>query len=139
MLFCLAVIGVIPPESAGEVMFGLKLGMVDLVINTLMTLPYSRLMEKEADLLGLETLVLACVPPAASVSLWSAFAEGKHAGGRRVPEFLSTHPASEKRAKYLQDELPKKQAAYDARCGAAADFKAKASSIFAFSNFSDVK
>lgn len=57
VLFALALIGVIPPESAGEVLFGLKIGLVDLLVHTLLNMPYSRLMEKEADLIGLDNMV----------------------------------------------------------------------------------
>jgi Zn-dependent protease with chaperone function len=39
-----------------------------------LSLPYSRLHEEEADLIGLDTLVQACVNPSAAVRVWEAMA-----------------------------------------------------------------
>ena len=104
-------------------MFGLKIGITDLLLHALMTLPYSRLMEKEADMIGMDTMVDACIPPAACVALWSRMASAKKSEGK-LAVMLSTHPTSEKRAQYMEEALPAKQATYESRCGDATAFRA---------------
>ena len=47
---------------------------LDLGSRLLLTLPYSRLHEEEADLIGLATLVGACVHPARAVETWERLA-----------------------------------------------------------------
>ncbi|CAF0792979.1 unnamed protein product [Rotaria sp. Silwood1] len=67
-------------------------------------LPYSRLLEEEADEIGLMLAAKACFDVRESVSFWKAvhIAEANH----EVPEFISTHPASARRAETLNEKLP---------------------------------
>lgn len=70
-------------------------------------LPYSRKHEYEADYLGMTYLAKAGYDPAESPRFWERFAK---LGGERPPEFLSTHPADEKRAAEMRAKLPELQA-----------------------------
>lgn len=66
-------------------------------------LPFSRQMESEADLYGLELAARAGYDPRAAVTLWQKMAAQEQGGG---PGFLSTHPASADRMMALQAALP---------------------------------
>ena len=66
-------------------------------------LPYSRTHEKEADRLGLIFMAMAGYDPEAAVGFWQRMAEAKD--GPDVPEFLSTHPASESRIENIKNYL----------------------------------
>jgi len=57
-------------------------------------LPFSRIHESEADMLGLQLMAKAGFDPRESVSLWQNM---ERAGGDQTPEFLSTHPSHETR------------------------------------------
>lgn len=61
-------------------------------------LPFSRAQEAEADLVGLELMAKAGFDPRESVKLWQNM---QAQGGERPPEFLSTHPSSERRINEL--------------------------------------
>ncbi|MFM1873524.1 MAG: hypothetical protein RL398_2946 [Planctomycetota bacterium] len=66
-------------------------------------LPYSRDHESEADELGLRYAIRAGYDPNEAPKLWERMA----ALGGSTPEFLSTHPSSEKRAAALQAMIPR--------------------------------
>ncbi len=66
-------------------------------------LPFSREHESEADYLGLTYMAKAGYDPAEAAKFWDRFAVLGGGG----PEFLSTHPASDKRAEELREQLPK--------------------------------
>ncbi|KAF5343664.1 hypothetical protein D9758_014700 [Tetrapyrgos nigripes] len=73
----------------------------------------SRVMETEADLIGLRLMSKACYEPDASPGMFSRLGRLESQGGgagARVPEFLRTHPTSETRVKVLESHLPE---AYD--------------------------
>lgn len=74
------------------------------------TLPFSRLHETEADELGLIFMAIAGYDPAAAAPFWGRMSAK---GGGNTPEFLSTHPSSERRAKNLRENLPKAQKYYE--------------------------
>ena len=65
-------------------------------------LPYSRVQESEADILGLDLMAKAGFDPRESVKLW--FNMGK-AGGGQPPEFLSTHPSDRTRISGLNAHM----------------------------------
>jgi len=62
-------------------------------------LPYSRKQESEADHIGLTLMAKAGYDPAAAPSFWTRF--GSLAKGQQMPEFMSTHPADQRRANDL--------------------------------------
>jgi len=68
-------------------------------------LPYSRLHEKEADHLGLVFMAMAGYDPREAVNFWQRMAE-KKGSGASPPEFLSTHPADQKRIAALRSFMP---------------------------------
>jgi len=66
-------------------------------------LPYSRKHESEADRIGLILMARAGYDPNTAIPFWQRMNEQ---GGPRPPEFLSTHPAPEKRVNEIRDHLP---------------------------------
>ncbi|HYF48712.1 MAG TPA: M48 family metallopeptidase [Planctomycetota bacterium] len=73
-------------------------------------LPYSRSHESEADYLGLTYMSKAGYDPNEAPKFWERFSALKS----NVPNFLSTHPASEDRARDLKAKLPEGQKLYEA-------------------------
>lgn len=67
-------------------------------------LPYSRTHESEADHIGLILMARAGYDPVAAPSFWQRMS--KIGGGKRPPQFLSTHPSPKKRVKRLQKLIP---------------------------------
>lgn len=70
-------------------------------------LPYSRLQESEADRIGLTLMAMAGYDPREAISFWKRM---NQKAGSRPPEFLSTHPAPEKRIenikRYISEAVP---------------------------------
>jgi predicted Zn-dependent protease len=87
----------------------LFLGALGLGASLGVALPFSRDNESEADEYGLYLMAIAGYNPEASVPFW----ENMDRIGKSGPEFLSTHPASDTRAKNLRKLIPdaKKRAA----------------------------
>ena len=67
-------------------------------------LPYSRVQESEADRLGLIFMAMAGYDPREAVDFWKRMASAKK--GASVPEFLSSHPADNKRIENIGQLLP---------------------------------
>jgi predicted Zn-dependent protease len=67
-------------------------------------LPFSRVQESEADHLGLVFMAMAGYDPQSAVAFWERMAAAKQ--GAAPPEFLSTHPADEKRIRKIKELLP---------------------------------
>jgi len=76
-------------------------------------LPFSRLHESEADEMGLIFTALAGYDPGQAVPFWQRMAK---LGGKRPPEFLSTHPDPAKRSQKLAEQV-KYARAYAKRYG----------------------
>ena len=74
-------------------------------------LPNSRLMEAEADRIGVEIAARAGYDPNAAVSLWTKMSRTKNSG---VPQFLSTHPSDSSRINALSNLVPKMMPYYRA-------------------------
>jgi predicted Zn-dependent protease len=66
-------------------------------------LPYSRQHESEADRIGLILMARAGYDPRMAIPFWQRM---NQEGGARPPEFLSTHPAPERRIKDIRNHLP---------------------------------
>jgi predicted Zn-dependent protease len=71
-------------------------------------LPFNRAQEAEADLIGLDLLSRAGFEPRESITLWRRMAAGDRA---TPPEFLSTHPSSERRI----SEISARMGSYEAK------------------------
>lgn len=73
-------------------------------------LPYSRLHEHEADVLGMMYMAQAGYPPEQSVHVWDRMAAlGEH----RAREFLSTHPTATNRQGVLHEWLPRARKVFE--------------------------
>ena len=74
--------------------------LYSLGVNIGFLLPYSRKQEKEADIVGVLIMMRAGYNPEGAVKLWRRMlARFK---GKEPPEFLSDHPATEKRLEYIR-------------------------------------
>jgi len=80
-----------------------------MAANVAIGLPNSRTAESEADRIGIEIAAKAGYNPNAAVTLWKKM--GSNSGGSNF-DFLSTHPAAEKRMKTLASLVPKKMPYY---------------------------
>ena len=83
---------------------------VELAAVVAITLPNSREAETEADRIGIELAARAGYDPKAAVSLWDKMSKL----GGSPPEFLSTHPAPERRKETLQELAAKLEPVYEA-------------------------
>ncbi|CAF3637418.1 unnamed protein product [Rotaria sordida] len=85
-----------------------KIFVVNYIFENFITftsrLPYSRLLEEEADEVGLMLAAKACFDVREAVALWRVVHEAEM--NAALPEFISTHPASAKRAETLNEKLP---------------------------------
>lgn len=78
----------------------LLMGALGLGAQLGVMLPFSRVHETEADLLGQQLMAEAGFDPAAAVRLWQGMIAA--GGGGRVPQLLSTHPGPQNRIAALQ-------------------------------------
>jgi predicted Zn-dependent protease len=67
-------------------------------------LPFSRTQESEADHLGLIFMAMAGYDPHTAIDFWQRMMAGNNGGA--PPEFLSDHPADQKRIENLKTLLP---------------------------------
>jgi predicted Zn-dependent protease len=74
-------------------------------------LPNSRSQESEADRIGIELAAKAGYDPHAAVTLWQKMTQAT--GGAGKSDFLSTHPASEKRMEALAQLIPQMMPYYE--------------------------
>ncbi|CEP60744.1 metalloendopeptidase LALA0_S01e17964g [Lachancea lanzarotensis] len=97
-----------------------------LILDSFLKMPASRQMETEADHIGLMVMSRACFKTEEAVQLWERMAqfEQKMKGaGRFAPEFLSTHPASDRRIENMKSWMPQAQELRaQSNCGATGGF-----------------
>lgn len=73
-------------------------------------LPYSRRQESEADHIGLNLMAKSGYDPTVAPSFWTRFGSLKQ--GEQQPEFLSTHPADQRRASDLMNLMDEANSIY---------------------------
>ncbi len=73
-------------------------------------LPFSRMHESEADVIGMMYMAEAGYPPAESIKVWDRMEEVAGASG--LPAFLSTHPKSDARQENQREWLPRARKRY---------------------------
>lgn len=76
-----------------------------------LTLPFSRTMETESDIMGMELMARAGYNPEGAISIWRKMSA--LSGGQAPPEFTSTHPSDKTRIANLEKELPKVMPLYE--------------------------
>jgi len=86
-------------------------GLVNIVADVTIGLPYSREFEVEADRVGVELAARAGYDPRAAVTLWQKMGQ---AGGGAPPQFLSTHPSPQNRASDLTNYAARVMPLYEA-------------------------
>lgn len=75
-------------------------------------LPFSRVHESEADLIGLELMAKAGFKPEESVKLWQNMAK---TGSGGTPQILSSHPVPANRIKALEQNMANASTLYQSR------------------------
>lgn len=99
----LALVGALAGLSQGQ------MDMANLAGQYALTLPFSRGMESEADVMGLELMARAGYNPAAAPNVWRKMAKLGEGG----PEFLSTHPSGSTRIAELSARIPQVMPLYE--------------------------
>lgn len=90
--------------ASGHAYAGLHAAVADLGSQLFYKLPYSRVMESEADVIGLELMARAGYDPRDASNVWKKMQLAGASGGI---EFLATHPNSETRIAALDSAVPK--------------------------------
>ena len=94
------------PTKKQLLMAGLGLGAQFGVL-----LPFSRIQESEADLIGLKLMSQAGFDPNESVQLWKNMQAAS--GGKAPSEWMSTHPSDERRISALEAHLSENLPLYE--------------------------
>jgi len=95
-----------PQTALGQTAFGL-LG-VGAEYGILM--PYSRVQESEADMIGVDLMARAGFDPRQSIGLWQKMEQASQ--GQQPIEFMSTHPAHATRIQNLEQHMPQAMGLY---------------------------
>lgn len=73
-----------------------------------LNLPWGREQESESDRIGLIYMARAGYDPMAAITFWQRMDEAS--GGKRPPEYLSTHPSGQTRVRQIRGWLPEARA-----------------------------
>lgn len=88
-----------------------QMEMAGIAKQLALDMPFSRRMESEADVYGLELAARAGYNPAAALTLWDKMAA---AGAGQGPSYLSTHPSAADRKTRISSLLPQVMPLYQA-------------------------
>lgn len=88
----------------------LLMGLLGVGVQVGILLPYSRVQESEADLVGLSDMAKAGFDPRESVTLWQNMNRASNSG--EPLEFLSTHPSHATRIQDLNNSMNKALSLY---------------------------
>jgi len=80
-----------------------------------LALPYGRSQESEADYLGLIYMARSGYDPRVAPGVWRKMSEASPGG--QPPEWLSTHPSHERRARDLREAMPRAIEEYERATG----------------------
>lgn len=86
------------------------LGLLGIGAQYGILMPYSRIHESEADMMGVDLMARAGFDPRESVGLWQRMEQASQ--GQQPLEFMSTHPSHETRIQQLQQHMPQAFALY---------------------------
>jgi predicted Zn-dependent protease len=90
-----------PASSLGQ----LAIGSLGIGAQYGIILPFSRIHESEADIIGLDLMAKAGFDPRQSINLWKKMDQASK--GQQPSEFMSTHPSHDTRIKELSKHMPK--------------------------------
>ncbi|GAB6068345.1 M48 family metallopeptidase [Methylothermus subterraneus] len=96
-----------PSSPTGQ----LLMGALGLGAQVGVLMPFSRLQEAEADVIGLELMARAGFDPREAIALWHNMDQ---TGRPTPPEWLSTHPAHATRIQAIERHLPRVLPLYEA-------------------------
>ncbi len=83
-------------------------GALQQAANLMVSLPYARKHETDADLVGIELAARAGFDPRAAIDVWHKMARLAEASGRgQPPQFVSTHPSHGSRIRDIEASLGK--------------------------------
>ena len=106
-----------------DVLFGAHIP--DAVMTMGVFLPYSRLNEYEADVIGIRLMARACFDPAKMIDMLKKLGAKEHevehnskgmSWGTLVPVFFRTHPLTEDRVTKVKLMLPEAERVYSTNC-----------------------
>ncbi|WP_432741133.1 M48 family metallopeptidase [Methylobacter sp. G7] len=97
--------GIIQAVSAPQTALGqTALGMLGVGAQYGILMPYSRVHESEADMIGVDLMAKAGFDPRQSVGLWQKMEQATQ--GKQPIEFMSTHPSHATRIQDLEKRMP---------------------------------
>ncbi|OQR93786.1 metalloprotease family M48X [Achlya hypogyna] len=108
-------------------LFGLDNNFIPTLFEYVCNLPFSRMHETEADHIGLMLMAAACYDPSEAASVWRGMKALKGEDGD-ILEFLSTHPADERREANLMGWV-EEAVAYQASASWCKDIQDRVSNI----------
>ncbi|MCK9396808.1 MAG: M48 family metallopeptidase [Methylobacter sp.] len=98
-------LSIIQAVSAPQTALGqTALGMLGIGAQYGILMPYSRVHESEADMIGMDLMAKAGFDPRQSISLWQKMERASQ--GQQPIEFLSTHPSNSTRIQQLEQHMP---------------------------------
>ncbi|PPC91516.1 MAG: peptidase [Methylobacter sp.] len=89
-----------PQSALGQT----AVGLLGLGAQYGVLMPYSRLHESEADIIGVDLMAKAGFDPKQSIALWQKMSQLSQ--GQQPVEFLSTHPSNSTRIGQLEAHMP---------------------------------
>jgi predicted Zn-dependent protease len=97
--------GVIQAVSAPQTALGqTALGLLGIGAQYGILMPYSRVHESEADVIGMDLMAKAGFDPKQSIVLWQKMEQASQ--GQQPIEFMSTHPSHATRIQDLEKHIP---------------------------------
>lgn len=97
--------GIIQAVSAPQTVLGqTALGILGVGAQYGILMPYSRVHESEADMIGVDLMAKAGFDPRQSIGLWQKMEQASK--GQQPIEFMSTHPSHATRIQDLEKRMP---------------------------------